>query len=67
MVDFPWTQSYPAGVRWDAELPLMPVQKILDDAVVGDHVKDRDSATGAKHPGDLGDMTFRIGEVFDDV
>ena len=33
MVDFPWTQSYPAGVRWDAELPLMPVQKILDDAV----------------------------------
>ena len=33
MADFPWTTSYPAGVRWDAELPLMPVQQILDEAV----------------------------------
>jgi long-chain acyl-CoA synthetase len=33
MTDFPWTQSYPVGVRWDAELPLMPVQQILDEAV----------------------------------
>ena len=33
MTDLPWTKTYPAGVRWDAELPLMPVQQILDDAV----------------------------------
>ena len=33
MAESPWTQSYPPGVRWDAELPLMPVQQILDDAV----------------------------------
>jgi long-chain acyl-CoA synthetase len=33
VTEFPWTRSYPAGVRWDAELPLMPVQQILDDAV----------------------------------
>ena len=33
MADFPWTTSYPAGVHWDAELPLMPVQQILDEAV----------------------------------
>jgi long-chain acyl-CoA synthetase len=33
MADFPWTRSYPAGVHWDAELPLMPVQQILDEAV----------------------------------
>jgi long-chain acyl-CoA synthetase len=33
VIEFPWTQSYPAGVRWDAELPLMPVQQILDEAV----------------------------------
>ena len=33
MIEFPWTQSYPAGVRWDAELPRMPVHQILDEAV----------------------------------
>ncbi len=33
MNEFPWTRSYPAGIRWDAELPLMPVQQFLDDAV----------------------------------
>jgi long-chain acyl-CoA synthetase len=33
MIEYPWTHSYPAGVRWDAELPLMPVQQILDEAV----------------------------------
>ena len=32
MADFPWIKSYPAGVRWDAELPIMPVSQILDDA-----------------------------------
>ncbi|HJV86329.1 MAG TPA: long-chain fatty acid--CoA ligase [Noviherbaspirillum sp.] len=29
---FPWIKSYPPGVRWDAELPVMPVQQLLDDA-----------------------------------
>ena len=29
----PWIKNYPDGVRWDAELPLMPVQQLLDDAV----------------------------------
>jgi long-chain acyl-CoA synthetase len=29
----PWIKSYPDGVHWDAELPLMPVQQLLDDAV----------------------------------
>ena len=33
MADHPWIKSYPKGVRWDAELPLMPVQQLLDDAV----------------------------------
>jgi long-chain acyl-CoA synthetase len=27
----PWTKSYPAGVHWDAELPITPVQQLLDD------------------------------------
>ncbi|MEO7128410.1 MAG: AMP-binding protein, partial [Rhodoferax sp.] len=31
--DTPWTKSYPAGMRWDAELPITPVQQLLDDAV----------------------------------
>ncbi|MGH8822397.1 MAG: long-chain-fatty-acid--CoA ligase, partial [Rhodoferax sp.] len=31
--DTPWTQSYPPGMRWDAELPIVPVQQLLDDAV----------------------------------
>ncbi|MBU1361092.1 MAG: long-chain fatty acid--CoA ligase [Gammaproteobacteria bacterium] len=29
----PWTMSYPPGMHWDAELPLMPVAQFLDDAV----------------------------------
>jgi len=32
MSDLPWIKSYPEGVRWDAELPTMPVQQILRDA-----------------------------------
>ncbi len=27
----PWIKSYPAGVRWDLEIPPTPVQQILDD------------------------------------
>ncbi|MES1162484.1 MAG: AMP-binding protein, partial [Rhizobacter sp.] len=33
MADHPWIKSYPKGVHWDADLPLMPVQQLLDDAV----------------------------------
>ena len=33
MAEHPWIKSYPKGVHWDAELPLMPVQQLLDDAV----------------------------------
>ena len=33
MADHPWIKNYPDGVRWDVELPLMPVQQLLDDAV----------------------------------
>jgi long-chain acyl-CoA synthetase len=29
----PWIKNYPDGVRWDADLPLLPVQQLLDDAV----------------------------------
>ena len=28
----PWIASYPPGVRWDAEISLMPVQQILEDS-----------------------------------
>ncbi|RZI40675.1 long-chain fatty acid--CoA ligase [Herbaspirillum sp. HC18] len=30
---YPWIKSYPPGIRWDAELPVMPVPQLLDDAV----------------------------------
>ena len=30
MQQHPWIKSYPEGVRWDAELPVMPVQDIVD-------------------------------------
>src|SRR6478672_4988519 len=33
MNDKPWINSYPPGVRWDAEIVPGPVQSILDDAV----------------------------------
>ena len=33
LADHPWIKSYPDGVKWDAPLPLMPVQQLLDDAV----------------------------------
>jgi long-chain acyl-CoA synthetase len=32
MNDKPWIKSYPAGVRWDAEIPLTPVQQILKES-----------------------------------
>ena len=32
MNDKPWIKSYPAGVRWDAEIPVTPVQQILEDS-----------------------------------
>lgn len=32
MTDHPWIKSYPPGVRWDADIPLMPVQQILEDS-----------------------------------
>src|SRR5437868_3535915 len=28
----PWIKSYPAGVRWDAELATMPVSQILEQS-----------------------------------
>jgi len=30
MSETPWIKSYPRGVRWDAELPTMPLQQILE-------------------------------------
>jgi len=33
LANHPWIKSYPKGVHWDAELPLRPVQQLLDDAV----------------------------------
>src|SRR5437660_4296902 len=33
MNDKPWINSYPPGVRWDAEIVPRQVQSILDDAV----------------------------------
>ena len=32
MTEHPWIKSYPPNVRWDADIPLMPVQQILEDA-----------------------------------
>jgi len=33
MTDKPWIKSYPAGVRWDIDIPPIAVPQILDDAV----------------------------------
>jgi long-chain acyl-CoA synthetase len=33
MKDMPWINSYPDGVRWDAEIIPGPLQQILEDAV----------------------------------
>jgi long-chain acyl-CoA synthetase len=32
MTEHPWIKSYPPGVRWDADIPLMCVQQILEDS-----------------------------------
>ena len=31
MTEHPWIKSYPPGVRWDADIPLIPVQQILEE------------------------------------
>jgi len=33
MNNMPWINSYPAGVRWDADITPAPLQTILDNAV----------------------------------
>jgi len=30
MQDHPWIKSYPEGLRWDVDLPVRPVQDIID-------------------------------------
>jgi long-chain acyl-CoA synthetase len=32
MTEAPWIKSYPKGVRWDANLPTMPLQEILEES-----------------------------------
>jgi long-chain acyl-CoA synthetase len=32
VTEHPWIKSYPPNVRWDADIPLMPVQQILEEA-----------------------------------
>ena len=32
MTEHPWIKSYPPGISWDADIPLMPVQEILEDS-----------------------------------
>ncbi|HZY13039.1 MAG TPA: long-chain fatty acid--CoA ligase [Beijerinckiaceae bacterium] len=32
MTELPWIKSYPAGVRWNAELPTTPLQEILEES-----------------------------------
>ena len=32
MNDMPWIKSYSPGVSWDAEIPIMPVQQILEES-----------------------------------
>lgn len=32
MNDMPWIKSYPAGVKWDADIPLIPVQQLLEES-----------------------------------
>jgi non-ribosomal peptide synthetase component F len=32
VTEHPWIKSYPPGVRWDADIPLMPVQQILENS-----------------------------------
>ena len=38
--DYPWLKSYPEGVRWDAEIAVAPLYRVLDHAVktFPDHV-----------------------------
>jgi long-chain acyl-CoA synthetase len=32
MNDMPWIKSYPPGVKWDADIPLIPVQQLLEES-----------------------------------
>jgi long-chain acyl-CoA synthetase len=32
MINYPWLKSYPAGVRWDADIPIHPLFVLLDVA-----------------------------------
>lgn len=30
--ELPWINSYPPGIHWDAQLPVLPVPRLLDDS-----------------------------------
>ncbi len=32
ILSYPWTDSYPESVQWDASIPLEPLYKLIDDA-----------------------------------
>jgi len=68
MIDHPWIKSYPPGVRWDADIPLVPVQQILEEA----------AATWPDHPavdfmgrkisyGELNDLANRAAHGFQEL
>ena len=68
LAEHPWIKSYPDGVKWDAPLPLMPVQNLLDDAVK--RWPDRPAIEFMGHVinyAELGDLANRAAKGFQEI
>lgn len=71
MNNMPWINSYPAGVRWDADITPAPLQTILDNTVakwpdrpaidfMGKRLSYREPITSSKAGGLIGNRQRRF-------
>jgi long-chain acyl-CoA synthetase len=57
----PWLKSYPAGIRWDAEFPVLSLPEMFDQAVAAHGDRDLTNFLGATLTyAQVGDQTNRL-------
>ncbi|HUE46058.1 MAG TPA: long-chain fatty acid--CoA ligase [Aestuariivirgaceae bacterium] len=58
---YPWLKSYPAGIRWDTEFPVLSLPEMFDEAVAAHGERDLTNFLGATLTySQVGDQTNRL-------
>jgi long-chain acyl-CoA synthetase len=59
--DWPWLSSYPEGIRWDTEFPVLSLPEMFDEAVAAHGPRELTNFLGATRTyAEIGDMTNRL-------